>query len=322
MLNDETIFCNIPGYSGHQINQKGEVLNVAKGTLLQGSRNPAGYVNYRITDDKGVTLTWGRHRLLGYVFKHPGVDITDLVVNHLNGIKGDDWLDNLEWTTPKGNIEHAGINNLTLKCLPVDVRNASTGEIKSFPSATECGSNYGLSKDAMLYRLRCGEARVFPEGNQYRLSKTTTPWIVPDSVTHSLLENGTSKSVLMRCVLTDRTTSFLRLSDLANHLKVVPAVITSYLSKPNQPVLPGFIQVKLGCDPTPWRSIEDPYAEINKLPGVCVVRVVSKATGAVALFTSAKECASTMNLNPTALNYRLKSQGKKVFSDGYSYAYY
>ena len=77
-------YYEIPGYSKYVISREGDVINKDKGTVLLGSINPAGYKNYRLTGNNKHIHTWGRHRLMGFVFKYPGMDITDLVINHKN----------------------------------------------------------------------------------------------------------------------------------------------------------------------------------------------------------------------------------------------
>lgn len=66
----------------------------------------------------------------------------------------------------------------------------------------------------------------------------------------------------------------------------------------------------------------DPYLEYELYSGDRVVIVKENETGKETFFQSAKECGHAMGLSPQALNYRLKSKGQDVYSDGYTYAYY
>lgn len=315
-------FYEIPGYASYAISIDGRVINKNTLNYLDGSRNPDGYYNFRLTGDDGHCLTWGRHRLLAYVFKHPGVDISPLTVNHINTIKGDDWLDNLEWTTYQGNAEHAGMMGITEKCLPISVRDVDTGEVRKFPSIIECARTMNMTKDAVSYRVNVGETRVFPERKQYRGSQSDTPWYVPESVERELLQNSTSKVVIVKNVITGELTRFDQLSKLADAMNVSPSTITQWMGRNDQPVLPGFIQLKWASDISPWRIIDNPYLELSNFTGKRIVKTVKEQTGETMLYTSAVECARAMGISPTALDYRLKSNGTKVFSDGYRYGYY
>lgn len=299
---------NLKGYSRYVIYKDGRVFNWQTESFLEGSVNPAGYVLYRLTDDFGVTLTWGRHRLLAEVFIPKNCVNVELVVNHKNGIKGDDRLENLEWCTQKENIEHAGAMGLTSKCMPVLARNATTGEVLSFPSMIECARFMDIHKDSMQYRLRVGPGVIFPEGFQYKLQRDLTDW-----------PKGKSKEVMTVNVKTGVQMTFDSLAEMARHHQFSPASATTWIKLPHLPVLPGYIQMKMATDPTPWRDVIYPEVELSWHNKTTPVVVKQQKTGAIRIFSSAKECADEMGLLPTTLAERLKQGKGKVFRDGYSY---
>lgn len=315
-------YFEIPGFSRYGITRLGEVINLQTGMVLKGSINPDGYCNFRLTRDDGHCLTIGRHRVLGLAFKHPGIPIDNLVINHMKGVKGQDDIEHLEWTTYQGNAEHAGAMGLSEKCLPISVRNVDTGEVIKYPSFIACSRATGLSKDAISYRISVGEARVFPERRQYRLSHDDGPWLIPDNLDWALAQNGLTKCVQIRYLTTGIVKSYPMITDLANELGISQATMTLWLNQPNQPVLPGFIQLKWQHDPTPWREPGDLYLELEKYTKQRAIKVIDAATGQFIVYSSAVECAAAMGLKPTTLNMRLKSEKTKVYSDGYSYVYY
>lgn len=306
----------IPNYSNYLIDENGNVFSKHRNGLLVGSTNPAGYHNFRLTGDDGYTFTWGRHRLMCFVYKHPGCDITELVVNHKNGIKSDDFLDNLEWVTQKENVIHAGENGLSEKCIPVSARFVDTNEVLHFVSYTECGLYFGLTKDAISYRIRSGGHRVFPERVQYRKYENG-PWLTVTDIEKAMLLNSTSKSVMLRELKTGKESTYAKLSDLANYLKVALPTISGWLHLPDQPILPGLLQLKLSCSGDNWRDVVDPWIELDKS-----VAVRCEETGIVTLFEKPIECATVMFLKPTNLHHRLKTKGTVVFKDGFRYWYY
>lgn len=310
-------FYEIPTYSWYVINKDGLIFNKFRKKFLAGSTNPDGYINFRLTGDNKICYTWGLHRLLAFVFKNPGCDIKDLVVNHINAIKSDNSLDNLEWCTYQKNAEHAGSLGLTSKCSPISVRDIYTGHIEKFPSIIECARAYGVSKDTINWRSKKGEHYIFPEGKQYRLSYNDDPW----NTENNILQNGTAKCVSMKHVLTGVIMEFNKISDLSTYLNVPQSTLTLWLNCANQPVLPGFIQLKYKTDITPWRYVKNPYLELNSYTGKKSVKTINDLTGEIKMFSSAIECSKEMNISATALNYRLKSNGTKVFSDGNKYSY-
>jgi hypothetical protein len=315
-------YYEIPGFSDYAIAPNGALIKKATGEFVKPSPNPDGYINYRIMGDDGQRFTWNRHRLMAVVFKHPGVDITELVVNHENGIKGDDFLDNLEWMTQQENVEHAGMMGLTEKCLPISVRDYLSGEVAKYPSIIECARALGMSKDFINWRIKAGETRVFPEGKQYRLGHSDEPWFVPDPSDDATLRYGLSKAVDVRDVITGEIVTYPQMTDLAEDLGIALSTLSQWMDKPNQPVFPGFIQIKLVSDKTPWRIVEDRYLELERNTGWRSVVVTNAESGEEKIFVSARHCANAMGIKPTALDYRLKSRGESVFRDGFRYAYY
>jgi len=313
-------FFNIPGFSQYVISPDGKVINTTTGEMLKGSTNPAGYHHYRLKSDSGKIKTIGRHRLMCMTFVQRD-EWDSLVVNHINGVKGDDRLVNLEWATYTENAEHAGRMGLTSKCCPVDVKSLDTGEILKFPSAKKCAEYFGLSKDAVLYRLKQPSSRVYPERMQYRIS-ANEPWPDPENIESAVLENGRARSILLRDVWTKEIRWFPKLSGLARYLNVSPATITKWINLPNNPVLPGGIQLKLAADCTPWVEYDDPYLEMSKFSGTRYVEVFDSFTGTNRIYSSLKECAQDRNLAMSVAHYRVKTNGRSLFSDGCYYGYY
>lgn len=308
-------FYEISGFSRYVISEEGVVIEKETGVVETLTSNPAGYRNYLLYGDNGKRLTWGRHRLMMFVFRHPGVPIEDLVVNHINGIKGDDWLDNLEWTTHQGNIEHAGRHGLTTKCIPCVTRDIDTGEIKHYPSVIACAKDIGLSKDQILYRLKHSETRLYPERLQYRKGTNGDNWLVVKSE-----QFGKERSLDIRYTQTGVVRTFPSLAAASRELTVPVPTLHGWVNMKDQPVLPGFIQLRYSDDPSPWRIPEDPY-RLTSLRGQKRVTVFNTVTNKTNVFDSAKACAEAKGLLPTTLNLRLKSNGEKVYSDGCTYRY-
>ena len=104
------------GFS-YYVTRYGEVWNTDKMTKVKGSIDRHGYRQTYLGSVNHVKF----HRLVAYHFVSVPKDLVDqglskknknLVVNHLDGNKLNNRWDNLEWTTQKGNVEHASINGL------------------------------------------------------------------------------------------------------------------------------------------------------------------------------------------------------------------
>lgn len=307
-------FYEITGYPNYLITKCGKVYNRESENYLQGSVNPDGYVNFRLTNQEG-TKTFGLHRLLGIVFIKTDLPIDECVINHINGIKDDNRLENLEWVTYQENAEHAGATGLTTKCIPIEVLDISTGEVQEFPSIVKCARAFGYTKDALIYRVKTHGQRLFPEGKQYRSKASGMEWAVFTDTVKEMAKFGLAKTVYLKNLLDGSVETIADLKTLAGRFDVSQSTITSWLQK-NQPVLPGFFLIKTD-ELVPWREVEDIYLELEKTTAKRCVVVWNETQ--CFLYPSGVDCAIASNIKPTALSYRLKSN--QLFN-GFRYSYY
>lgn len=311
-------FYQIPNFNNYWITISGEVYSDISKDFLKGSSNPAGYINFRLKTDLGVTLTVGVHRLLCLTFKPTEADVRFLVVNHINGIKIDNSLENLEWVTQQENCEHAGRLRLSPKCTPISVRDIDTKEILKFPSIISCANFFHVHKDFIRYRLRFGENRVFPERKQYRNFHSDKEWVISD-IEKELNSYGRSQKVLLRYVQTGEVMRFDKLSHLSNFLHLSLSTITLWSTLPNQPILPGYIQIQKENNYLPWREPKEimvEFGENNKRK----VKIKNKLTHEEKNYNSIKECADDNGLKISTVHYRLR-MSKNIFFNNISFEY-
>lgn len=145
---------NISGFDNYEITKTGNVRN--KNTLVEfkPKSDKDGYLEVGIRRD-GKRFYKRIHRLVAETFL-PNLDNLPLV-NHKNGIKNDNRVDNLEWCTYSYNSKHSfetlgrkGYNGGTNKVISkVD---AITGEVlNTYNSITDASESVGVNKTAISH---------------------------------------------------------------------------------------------------------------------------------------------------------------------------
>ena len=92
--------------STYYINEKGQIYSKLSNKILSGSLDKDGYVRISLKTEDNKQKTIKLHRILLITF-NPVKNYQYLQVNHIDGNKTNNTLDNLEWCSCKKNIEHA-----------------------------------------------------------------------------------------------------------------------------------------------------------------------------------------------------------------------
>lgn len=130
----------VPGVNGIAVNTDGVVINNKNGKPYAGIKSQ-GYRAITVNDK-----TLNVHRLVAETFIRKPKDHTGkLYVNHINGIRSDNRLCNLEWVTPQGNAVHAYETGLRKDNKPVLIKNIEDGKIERFYSLQACARYFGTN---------------------------------------------------------------------------------------------------------------------------------------------------------------------------------
>lgn len=149
----------IPGHSQYEVSKYGVIRNT-RGMIIKQQTTIKGYKTVRIVCDKTKkqrTNAVGRLVAKTFLKKPKGKNY----VNHINEIKSDNRLKNLEWMTRKENVNHGTCQKRRIKYLKKDfrVRNPD-GKIFKGSNLKEFCSKMGLEYTSMV-RVTKGEYKQY-----------------------------------------------------------------------------------------------------------------------------------------------------------------
>lgn len=300
----------VPGFSIYGVSADGNIYNTLRNRWL-GLKEPGFYVTLNLMGDDGKRWITSRHRFVAraWLGEPPS---PELVVNHKNGIKGDDRAENLEWVSQQYNLTHGGVIGFNKTTMMVEVRNFTTKETMLFESVASCARHYEMSRDMIQYRIGSNGKRLFDGNLQYRRQSLDNWPENPDS------DFGREKRIYLKDTINDSITVFESQREVSAWTGMCEAVISNAVKNDRQPLLMGRYLIQRESSLKPWREIKDRLRESRVTRAVVVTNV---ETGEEKVYPSAKECANAMSLLPTTLAERLKRGGSKVYG-GFTFNFY
>ena len=133
-------------FDNYAISNLGNIKNIKTGKVLKPCLNPRGYYSYTFYK-RGIKKTFRIHRLVALYFIDNPNNLP--YVNHIDGDKTNNKVENLEWCTAKQNDEHARRTGLKIQEKPVLAENVENGERIAFKSVSEAGAILGINKGSI-----------------------------------------------------------------------------------------------------------------------------------------------------------------------------
>jgi hypothetical protein len=146
MRAEETLFKEIERFPGYLAYSDGRIFSKKFGKFLKGSFDKQGYHRVHIYVGGYKNKTIKTHRLIAETFL-PKQD-SKMDVNHINGIKSDNRIENLEWCTRSQNILHAFRTGL--KKIPDSQKVRFKKTFSKMVIDSETGKVYNSLKDAAV----------------------------------------------------------------------------------------------------------------------------------------------------------------------------
>lgn len=152
-------FFHYPNDPDILVSKDGKVFNLFTNKFLKTyvGKNNAVRFNYK-AQGKGKSNNVQLHRVLARTFiarplRYSSVPFGRLQVNHIDGVRENNALSNLEWVNGEENVVHSHINGLHSKDTPVLAKNGATGEIIRFHGLRDCAKHLCIHPATLWKRL-------------------------------------------------------------------------------------------------------------------------------------------------------------------------
>lgn len=136
----------------YKIDSTGSILNLANNILLQPSLQDTGYLTVGLANSGNKNTTLTVHRLVALHFlpnpyQHPQI-------NHKNGNKRDNRVENLEWCTSKQNINHAFETGLRSGYMSADDKEIYLNRVLNGEQVKDIGKEIERAPETLSKMLR------------------------------------------------------------------------------------------------------------------------------------------------------------------------
>lgn len=202
------------------------------------------------------------------------------------------------------------------------VKDVITNEVTEWLSMSQFAKHIGLSKDAIIWRLKDTQQRVYPELKQYKYKGDPSPWReLTDEEKSGLVKHGNANKIFVRDLVANKTFEFNSQTEMAKVLEISVPTTTLWLSKNISDIKSGRYLVYRGLTEPKWRTVDSIAKDLAKNSRCKKVVEVLHNDGSVNTFLSAVEASVKYGLLPTTVNWRLKTKGEKEYPDGTRWRY-
>ena len=169
-FDDSNDFWSHPIYDKYEANRLGVVRHVKHKKDL-GRLNNNGYLQIGVRD-QCIRKAYRKHRFIFECF-HGKINDAKLVIDHINNIKTDNRLENLQLITQSQNMKKAPLKGRNRSTIKVRATNINTGESSDYDSINKCGKrlyiNVASISDVLKGRQKTATSKK--DKNKYKFEK-------------------------------------------------------------------------------------------------------------------------------------------------------
>lgn len=251
------------------------------------------------------------HRLVAETFlQKPVVHNKKIIVNHKNGIKNDNRVDNLEWVTYSGNIIHAFDTGLRKDNIPVKLKNLETEEVIEFRSYGEMARHLNVNQGKICRYLK-RKKREYPFQGKYWVVKVGEPWPEVESLEKALASKYFNQEMLLIDKASGKAFIFGSLSSAGKYLGITGETLSQHRKRAQSKGMVECVVRNHIVIPVPYaeewmyENAEDRKHEVKPMgklqPGFTKrapqVRVTDLQTSEVVVYKNSEEYSKVIGMN-------------------------
>lgn len=292
-------FRYIPCFPRYAIDVNGTILDTATNEAVTNIRLSLGYTDaYVYNPERCCNKNTKLHRLLALAWI-PNTDFVNRpIINHLDGKRSNNRLENLEWCSLSDNSRHAldiGLNDTQIKMKSRDV---VTGEVVIYKSLIELSKKIGTSSGNGLLSYRAKlPGYLYRRRYEIKTFDDESPWFYEDS---AFDPDGSVKSIYTITVRSKKTGEITKF----NHVRPFYKAYKLHLAT-------GRLDDSIAAFNERYEDMEASYIT-NAVKGP--YQVLDLQTKQISIFDSIWETGKFINRTRTEVQFDLSRGYKFIYS--------
>lgn len=144
----------VEGFLNYSVSDRGQVRNDSRGRILRPLTLSKGYQGYRLYINNKQAKTVKAHRIVA-IAHIPNPDLLPQV-NHIDGVKSNNCVDNLEWSTGIDNMRHAYANGIKKNAFKYEDKYSDVMILSDLYSTRQIAKELGIPKSTVSYMIKRG----------------------------------------------------------------------------------------------------------------------------------------------------------------------